>query len=66
MGCVYHVVRLHLDVRVLVFTVIATPYRIAFHEDDGAFWTFIEYLVDVSFLCDIIFNFRSAYFNNQD
>ncbi len=29
-------------------------------------WTFIEYAVDLSFLCDMVFSFRSAYFNSRD
>ncbi len=51
---------------VLVFTIIATPYRIAFYSTDGVEWVVIEWLVDGSFLLDMIFNFRSAYFNAQD
>lgn len=50
----------------LIFTIISTPYWIAFYEFDGLEWVIIEILVDLSFLLDMIFNFWAAYFNSQD
>ena len=65
-GLLYHFVGFFLYSSVLVFTIISTPYRIAFYDFDGLEWVIIEILVDLSFLLDMIFNFRAAYFNSQD
>lgn len=46
---------------ILIFTAISTPYRIAFIENESMGWTVINYIVDGSFMIDIILCFLSAY-----
>ena len=50
----------------LLFTAIATPYRIAFFTTDSLGWTFIDYFTDFIFGVDIIINFFSAFEDSND
>jgi hypothetical protein len=45
-----------------VFTCCATPYRIAFFDEDELDWIIIDSVVDFFFLIDIIFTFFTAYY----
>lgn len=50
----------------LIFTSIMTPYRIAFYDVDGTGWIIVDYLTDIIFTIDIVLNFFSAYYDNND
>jgi hypothetical protein len=45
-----------------VFTCCATPYRIAFFDEDELDWIIIDSVVDFFFLIDIILTFFTAYY----
>ena len=50
----------------LIFSCIEIPYRLVFTQgDDDAIWQTINYFIDISFLLDIIFNFNTAYFDED-
>jgi hypothetical protein len=56
------------QVLVLVFTAIIVPLRAGFDQidsDDPVFWFTFDVVSDVYFWFDIILNFRTAYFDNQ-
>lgn len=46
---------------VLLYTCMATPYRIAFVKDGAFGWVFQAWFVDAMFLIDIFINFNTAY-----
>jgi voltage-gated potassium channel Kch len=50
---------------VLVFSCLVSPYRVALIDDDTPGWIFINTLVDILFLLDILIIFNSAYFNDD-
>ena len=52
--------------RVLLYTFIITPYRLAFVEEDDLYWIMISAFVDFLFFVDIILTFFSAYFDCED
>ena len=43
-----------------------TPFRIAFYEVDSITWVIIDSLVDFTFAIDIVFNFFTAYFDEEE
>lgn len=45
---------------VLIFVAFTLPYRIAFSEDDDTTWTVINFIVDFSFVIDIMITFFTA------
>ena len=45
---------------ILIFTCLSTPYLISFETESDA-WAVVNYLIDSCFLIDIIFNFNSAF-----
>ena len=49
-----------------MFTAIVTPYRIAFYETDALEWQIIDYLIDILFGFDIVLNFFTAYYKDND
>ena len=50
----------------LIFSCIEIPYRLVLTQgDDDAIWQTINYFIDISFLLDIIFNFNTAYFDED-
>lgn len=46
---------------ILLYTCMATPYRIAFVQVDSFGWKFQAWFVDIMFLIDIFINFNTAY-----
>jgi hypothetical protein len=52
--------------RVLLYTFIITPYRLAFVEEDDLYWIMISAFVDFLFFVDIICNFFIAFYNKDD
>ena len=45
----------------LLYTAFFMPYKLAFIEDESFSIIVIDYIVDISFLIDIIVNFLTAY-----
>jgi hypothetical protein len=52
--------------RILLFTAIYTPYRIAFYDKDDIIWFVIDSFVDSVFGIDMVLNFFMAYYNEHD
>ena len=52
--------------RILLFIAVVTPYRIAFIDIDSLDWVLIDLAVDIIFAIDIILNFLTAYFDDDD
>ena len=50
---------------VLLFTAIVAPIKVAFVEDETQIWHFINFIVDFSFLIDILVTFNSAFINEE-
>lgn len=50
----------------VLFIGINTPYRIAFEDNDSLLWLGIECAIDMFFFADIILTFFSAYYNKRD
>ena len=50
----------------IVFTAMVTPYRIAFYETDALEWQIIDYIIDILFAVDIVLNFFTAYYKDND
>ena len=51
----------------VIYISIFTPYRIAFFEDEFAWYDIVDYAIDLLFLLDLVFNCMTAYTNsNQD
>jgi hypothetical protein len=50
---------------VLVFSCLVIPYRVALIHDDTPVWHFINTVVDLLFLMDILIIFNSAYFDED-
>ena len=51
---------------IIIFSYIEVPYRLVFEpEDDDLIWQIINNLVDSFFVIDMIFNFNSAFFNED-
>ena len=44
---------------------MVTPYRIAFSETDPLEWIILNFMIDFTFLIDIIFSFMSAYYTDE-
>ena len=53
-------------VALLLFTAIATPYRIAFFDVDELGWLIADSIVDFIFFIDIILNFFMAFYNSDE
>ena len=49
----------------LVYTATFTPYQVAFIESND-FWFIWDIVVDGIFLTDLVINFFTAYFDNED
>ena len=49
---------------ILIFTCMSTPYLISF-ETESTGWTVLNYIIDSCFLLDIIFNFNSAFQDDE-
>ena len=52
--------------RVLIYTTVVTPYRIAFVEEDSLVWETVSYFIDFLFFLDIVFSFFTANYNSDD
>lgn len=52
--------------RTIIFAVIFSPYRVAFFNNSDDAWMGIEIALDLIFLVDLIFNFITAYFDNEE
>jgi hypothetical protein len=55
-----------MDYRVLLYTTLITPYRLAFIDEDTLGWTIAATVVDLVFFCDIILTFYTAYYDQDD
>ncbi len=55
-----------INLLLVLFIGINTPYRIAFQDQDSEEWMIIEGLIDLFFLLDIILTFFSAYYDQRD
>ncbi len=51
--------------RVILLSAGVTPIRVAFHLEGDA-WNVMEYMTDLVFLMDIVFTFRTAYYNAEE
>ena len=49
----------------LIFTMIYVPIRIAFFDKVSLTFFILEYIVDLIFISDIIFNFFTAYYDQD-
>lgn len=49
--------------RILLFTAIMTPYRIAFYDIDTLEWIIVDTVIDLFFGIDLVLNFFMAYYN---
>lgn len=49
----------------IVYSTIAVPFRIGFDAPAADNWKILENLMDAFFFCDIIVNFRTAFFNKN-
>ena len=52
--------------RVLIYTALFTPFNIAFEDEKSFLRKYLDYGADLVFLLDIIINFVSSYFDNED
>ena len=50
---------------ILVFTCTLIPYRISFIENETSGWKLALGIIDILFFIDIIFNFNSAFLNDD-
>lgn len=50
----------------LLYTAVVTPYEVGFTEPDWNFWFFLNRIIDVSFFVDLVFNFLTARFNEEE
>ena len=50
----------------LVYSIIVTPFRIAFFDNDPLGWILADGSVDFVFAVDIFINFFTAYFDYED
>ena len=50
---------------ILILTCNSTPYMISFDDSKSVTWKIIDIVVDVCFLIDILFNFTSAFYNED-
>ena len=68
MGCLYCFVfnNKYKTFRILLYTAIVLPYRISFVDQDSDFNINLDIVMDCIFGCDIVFNFFSAYVDNED
>lgn len=49
----------------ILYSMIIIPFRLGFNYDAIGFWFYFELAIDVSFMFDILLNFRTAYFNEE-
>lgn len=52
-------------VRMIIFAVIFSPFHVAFFSNTNDAWMGIEVALDLIFFVDLIFNFFTAYFDNE-
>lgn len=52
--------------RLMIYTVTITPYRVAFVEEDTTLWFIIDLSVDGLFFCDVFVNCFSAFYTSND
>ncbi len=50
----------------IIFAVIFSPFKVAFYENSTDIWMGVEILLDLIFFVDLIFNFITAYFDNEE
>lgn len=50
----------------MIYTALFTPFNIAFEDEKSFLRKYMDYGADLVFLLDIIINFVSSYFDNED
>ena len=50
----------------IVYSCLSVPFRIGFNEEAVGFFKGLDILVDISFGLDILFSFRTAYYDSKD
>lgn len=50
---------------ILLFVCFVTPYRIALIEDNDTAWTVVDYVINFSFVADMILTFFMAYYDYE-
>ena len=51
----------------LLYSTIATPYKVAFYDEEPIGWLIADILVDLFFVTDIVLHFFTVYYDeNQD
>ena len=48
-----------------MYTSFITPIRIAFIDLTTPFWFNVELIIDILFMIDMLFNFNSAYYDDE-
>ena len=51
---------------ILIYTAIVLPFRVSFIDEDSDFYKRLDIFFDVVFGVDVVFNFFSAYIDNED
>ncbi len=49
----------------ILYSIVIVPFRLGFSADAEGAWYYFEMSIDVFFFVDILFNFRTAYFNEE-
>ncbi|TMW66208.1 hypothetical protein Poli38472_003973 [Pythium oligandrum] len=49
----------------ILYSIILVPYRLGFSSDAAGVWYLVELVIDGFFFADIIFNFRTAFFDEE-
>ena len=49
----------------IVYSIIAVPYRISFAPEVLGVWLVIDYTVDLNFFFDMVINFNTAYYDGE-
>ena len=55
-----------LLIMLLFYAGIVTPFLISFYPNETIGWKIINYCVDVLFMIDLIINFFSAYYDDEE
>lgn len=55
-----------MNLMLVLFIGVSTPYRIAFEDQDSLEWLLAESFIDVFFFFDIILTFFTAYYDRRD
>jgi hypothetical protein len=49
-----------------MYATLITPFNVAFHESTSTAWIVVDTLVDIGFFADLLLEFFTAYYDEDD